>query len=182
MSKETILDVPSIQKSIHNKHEKFVKEFGPASEKVMADHRLFADLVMAKLYRIALIFSEEKVIDEVKMVEDGYNRGICLSKAGNVTYVKVATNGLVIVLEGFTYTTGFDTDFQWPKEKFFHVNSDDFDWLDFSIKLLDYIHSTIYERKEAIETRLNGMFQPLPDDSVKIIDERKPRKSKNGNK
>jgi len=182
MHSDTILDVPSIQKNIHARHEEFVKKYGPAAEKVIADHKLFSDLVMAKLYRIALIFKEEKVVDDVKMTDDGPYRKICLSRSGNVTYVNVATNGLVIALEGFTYTTGFDTDFQWPKEKFFHVNSDEFNWVDFSAKLLNYIHATIYERKEAIETRLNGMFQPPLDDNAKVLDERKPKRAKNGNK
>ena len=172
---ETILDVPSIQKNICARHEKFIKDFGSAAEKVVADHKLFADLVMAKLYRIALIFKEEKVIDEIKMTEDGPYRRVHLSRTGNVTYVNISTNGLVIVLEGFTYTTGFDTDFQWPKEKFFRVNSTDFSWEDFAIKLLDYIHATIYERKEAMEVRLNGMFQPSPFDNIA---ERKTKKQK----
>lgn len=167
---DTILDVPTIQKNIHDGHEKFVKEFGSASEKVMADHRLFADLIMAKLYRIALIFKEEKVIDEIKMTEDGPYKKVCLSKTGNTTYINVVTNGMVIVLEGLTYATGFDTNYQWPKEKFNHVNSKEFDWVDFSIKLLDYIHSKIYERKDAMEARLNGMLQSSPmDDTIKIV-------------
>lgn len=180
MSNDKILDIPSIQKNIKIRHEKFVEDFGSASEKVIADHRLFADLVMAKLYRISLIFKEESVIDEVKIVEDGPCRKVCLSKSGNATNVMVITNGLVIVIEGSTYTTGFDTDFQWPKEKFFRVNSNEFDWDAFSVKLLDYIHATIYERKEAIEARLHGMFQPPPfDDAIKIIDDRKAKKQKN---
>jgi len=157
-----IINVPAIQKEIHEKHQKFVKDFGSAAEKVMADHKLFADIVMAKLYRIALIYKEEAVIDEVKITEDGPYRKISLCKSGNVTYVDIRTNGIVIVLEGFTYTTGFDTDFHWPTEKFVNVNNDEFNWVDFSRKLLDYIHATIYERKEAMEARLDGMFQPSP--------------------
>ena len=180
---DMILDVPAIQKNIRTRHEKFIKEFGPAAEKVMADHRLFADLVMAKLYRIALIFKEEKIIDEIKMTEDGPYKKICLSKVGNVTYVNVITNGLVIVLEGLTYADIYDTGFKYPKEKFMAVNSNKFDWIDFATKLLDYIHSRIYERKEAMETRLNGMLQPFPfNDSEKVINELKPKKSKNDNK
>ena len=159
MKKETILNVPAIQKNIHTQHGKFIKEYGNAVEKVIADHRLFADLVMTKIYRLALIFKEEKVIDEIKMTENGPYREICLSRAVNTTYVNITTNGLVIVLEGYTYTTGFDTDFQWPRQKFYSVNENEFDWEVFSAKLLDYIHNTIYERKEAMEARLHGIFE-----------------------
>jgi hypothetical protein len=159
MKKETILNVPAIQKNIHTQHSKFIKEYGNAVEKVIADHRLFADLVMTKIYRLALIFKEEKVIDDIKMTENGPYREICLSRSVNTTYVNITTNGLVIVLEGYTYTTGFDTDFQWPRQKFYSVNENDFDWEVFSAKLLDYIHNTIYEKKEAMEARLHGIFE-----------------------
>jgi len=165
-----ILDIPTIQEEIRGKHRKFIKDFGSAIDKVMADHVLFADIVMAKLYRIALVFKEERIIDDVKIIDNGPYKKISLFKNGYATYVNISTNGEIIVLEGFTYTSEFDQNFLSLKEKIRNVNDEKFDWLDFSRKLLDYIHATIYDRKESAEAKLNGMF--IFDDE-KITKQRK---------
>jgi len=34
------------------------------------------------------------------------------------------------------------------------ASQDNFDWIDFSDKLLEMVHSCIYERKEALETKV----------------------------
>jgi len=173
-----ILDIPLIQSEIGSRHRKFIKEYGSASVKVISDHRLFMDIVMAKVNRILLIFREENVIDEIKDIESGPYKKICISKINNPTYVNLSTNGTIILLEGFTYYAGFDPDFQWPKERFFKVNHDDFSWVDFSSKLLNYIHMTIYDRKEAMETRLRGMFEKEELEKNVIVS---TIKKKNGN-
>jgi hypothetical protein len=155
-SKNKILDIPSIQKNVKDKHNKFIKEFGPAIEKVVADHKLFADIVIAKLNRIAVIFKEEKVIDDTKIVDFGPYKKITFSKIGYDTYVNIVTNGLEIILQGITYT---EADLRMRNVKFSEVNSNNFDWNDFSNKTLDYIHAAIYGRKEAGEARLAFLFQ-----------------------
>ena len=161
-----ILDVPAIQEEIREKHRKFIKDFGSAIDKAMADHVLFADIVMAKLYRIALVFKEERIIDDVKTIDNGPYKKISLFKNGYATCVNLSTNGEIIVLEGFTYTSEFDQNFLSLKEKIRNVNEEKFDWLGFSRKLLDYIHTTIYDRKESAEVKLNGMFTFISDEKI----------------
>lgn len=165
-SKNKILDIPSIQKNVKDKHNKFIKEFGPAIEKVVADHKLFADIVIAKLNRIAMIFKEEKVFDDIKIIEFGPYKKITFSKTGYDTYVNIVTNGLEIILQGVTYA-GFEADLKMRNVKFSEVNSDNFDWNDFSNKMLDYIHAAIYGRKEAGEARLAFLFQNNFKDDLK---------------
>ena len=54
-NKSEILNVPLIQQEIHARHQGFIQKYGGAIEKVMADHQLYADIVVAKLSRILLI-------------------------------------------------------------------------------------------------------------------------------
>lgn len=159
MKNSEILNVPAIQKSIRECHQKFLKDYGSAIDKVLADRRLFSDIILTKMYRIALIFREEKIIDDIKISEVGFCKKITITKTSCNDYVDIVTNGESIVMEGFSYTTGFDTDSSHAKESFRYVNSDDFDWVAFSNKMLDYIHTAIYERKAASETRFNSMFE-----------------------
>jgi hypothetical protein len=161
-----LLNIPQIQNDIRIKHQKFIRDFGLAAEKVMADHSLLADQIMAKLHRIVLLFREEHIIDDIKIDFSGPCKIMEISKLGNYTRVDLTTNGSVILLEGSTYNMSWDkgTDFQWPKERFLDVNNDEFDWVNFSSKLLDYIHKTIYDRKEAAEAKLEGMLQIVPED------------------
>lgn len=162
--KETLLDIPAIQSYIHNKHQTFLKDYGSNSEKVMADHQLFADIIGARIYRLALIYKEEKVIDDVVLSEKGPIKNLQLTKKGNPTSINIETNGIVVIIRGISYDMTFDHDFLWPKRKYFEVNNSDFDWAKFSEELLDYIHVTIYGRKEAIESRISGIFQTIPQD------------------
>jgi hypothetical protein len=146
--KQNLLDVPSIQKGISNKHKKFIKEYGLEIEKVTSDHRLMVDIMMAKLHRIILIFKDEQVIDNVTIIDEGSHRKIILSKNGYDTNVSIVTNGSAVAFEGV------NMDNRWPSEKIIVEDIETFDWVDFSMGLLDYIHSTIYQRKEVIETKL----------------------------
>jgi len=169
-NKVDILDVPKIQKEVKKRHGEFIKEYASEIDKTWADHKLFTDIMLAKINRIALIFKEEGVVDEIKMGENGSVKELCLYKNGCRTYVRVATNGKDIYMEAYTWTSSdFVSDFKMPSEKMFSIDREKFDWIDFSKKLLDYIHTTIYDRKEVVETRLEGMFKDVPKDTTKKV-------------
>lgn len=165
--KVDILDVPKIQKEIKKRHGEFVKEYASEIEKVSSDHRLFTDIIFAKLHRIALVFKEEKVIDEVKMVDNGPLKELCLSKNGYQTYVRVVTNGTDIFFRGYAHISNdFVSDSIMLPERIANVDAEGFDWVNFSKKLLDYLHVNIYDRKEIVETRIEGMFKDVPKDTM----------------
>jgi len=161
MKKKTseILNVPAIQKEIREKHNVFIKKYGSTIEKVMADHKLFTDIILAKLSCILAIFKQEAVIDAIQVTEQGPFKKITLTKNGYDTYVVIETNGVEIALQGYTYTgDSVLSDFALVRVKIRNVNSDNFDWVDFSSQLIDYIHSTIYEKQEVVQQRLKGML------------------------
>jgi len=174
------LNVPKIQKELHTRHKEFIEKYGGAVEKLMADHKLFSDIVMAKLNRILIVFKEEMIIDDMQITEQGPYKRITLNKKGYDAYIVIETNGTEIVFQGYTYGgNDFTGDFAHMRHKIRDVNTEDFDWVDFSIQLIDYIHKIIYDRKEAMETRLSSMFQPSPFNTTAAS---KTKKIKNDNK
>jgi len=42
------------------------------------------------------------------------------------------------------------------KKVYYNINIDEYDWVEFSKILLDYIHWVIYNRKEAYEVKIFG--------------------------
>ena len=166
--KSEILNIPAIQKSVKNKHLNFIEKYQNSIEKVISDHKLFADITLAKLHRLLLIFKEESVIDNIQIIDRGPYKKIVLSKNGYDTYVELETNGLVIVFQGYTYTAGSESDFRHQKKIIRNITADNFDWVEFCDDLVDYIHNTIYERKEAVEQRLKGIFKDIPNVSSKM--------------
>jgi hypothetical protein len=169
MKSSEILNVPVIQKTIKECHSKFIKNYGSAIDKVMADRKLFSDIILTKMHRIALIFREEKVIDTIDISDLGFCKKLVLTKTGYNEYIEVATNGESIYIKGFSYTTGFDTDVEHSRSIIRNVNSDNFDWVNFSSKLLDYIHSVVYERKAASVTKFNSAFDSFDESEVNNI-------------
>jgi len=158
------LNIPQIKKYIKETHTEFMKSLGPQIEKVAADHRLQADIIHARLLPIMICLKEAKVIDDFITSAEGYNKVIKLVKEGYDSYVFITTNGLEILVEGLTYVANlaasdFLLDKKFSDKKLFStVQDDDFDWVDFSETLLDYIHSSIYERQKATEIKIGSIL------------------------
>lgn len=151
-----ILDIPSIQKSINTKHAKFIKKFGNAYHKAIADHDLNLNIIISKIKCICGVFIDEKVINEAIQVESNPFKTIRLLKNGNSSYIDITTNGNDISICGYTFdikstSSIFNDDFILFK----NVNNDEFDWKNFSISLLDYIHLVIYRRKSVLEINID---------------------------
>ena len=160
MSKDKkILDIPKIQKMIHNKHDEFVKEYGMEIDKVAADYWLFTGIITAKLNRILFVFKDEKVIDKIDISEEGVFKKLCLSKAGYNAFVNIITNGTVIILENCQNTDVLEgMSFDRQIQRYNNVNDADFDWVKFSEQLLEYIHVVIYKRKKVFATKLDNIL------------------------
>jgi hypothetical protein len=156
---EPLIDVPEIYKRITEKHEAFIKSFGPQIQKVVADHRLQTDIVLARMYRIVICFKEAGIFDDA-IIRDTYPlKSINLSKKGFDNYIILTTNGQSVMIEGFGYTLGFGSDVTLAKKRIDGVQDEDYDWTDFAMELLDHIHMAIYERKKACETKIDSLLQ-----------------------
>jgi len=159
MQQDPPVDVPKIEALIFEKHKKFIDEFGPLTEKVAADKRLITDIIFSRLYRILLCFQKVGAIDDVHSC-DGYPREITLRKKSFDNYVHILTNGHMIKLEGYSHNhNDFASDVAYPSKIYNNVNEENYDWTKFSEELLDYIHASIYDRKDAAETKITSMFR-----------------------
>jgi len=166
---DAIINVPEIQEVIRKSHKEFIEAYGSLVEKVVADNRLFADVISARLYRIAVCFKEERIIDEIQMLSNGPCKKMRLTKSGCDNTIYVITNGKSIMLEGIGYAlSDFMSDPVIRKKRIDGVQKEDYDWTIFAKNLLDYIHEVIYERKEAAETKVEEMFENAPKNERKV--------------
>jgi len=158
------IDILTIQESIQKKHNEFLDNFGAQLEKVSADHKLSVEIAITKLKYVIDTFKKVGVINEIIEIdarEAGYDyscKCLKLSKSYNDNCVYVVTNGFMIILPGTSNIT--PTGIQFVEiVTFKDICSDDFDWVSFSIKLLEHIHAVIFERKRAGEIKLDSQFK-----------------------
>jgi len=164
MKNETIINVPEIQEKIRIKHENFLSSFGGAIQKVAADNRLLTDMVFSRLYRIALCFQQEGVIDSIQTTE-GYPKKLILRKEGFDNYVNITTNGHMVRIDGYVYDPNNSiSDISVAGKNYRSVDEEGYNWTMFADELLDYIHLSVYARKEALETKISGIFSSLNKD------------------
>ena len=153
------VNVPEIHRLVSEKHIAFISDYGPEIEKAVADKRLLTDIIYSRLYRILLCFQEIGVIDDIK-TSDKYPKEITLSKKGFDNYVHVLTNGHMIRFEGYAYNLNdFASDIAYPAKTYRNVDEEGYDWTNFSVELLDYIHGSIYDRKSAVNVKMSGIFK-----------------------
>ena len=154
-NQSNILDIPSIQKYIHEKHQEFLKDVGNYSQKIMADKDLYKTRMSAKIFRILECFVEEKVIDEVVVKEENLLKGFLLIKKDRQKSVFIWTDGENIVIEDNSLL--ILSELSAPHKKiFYNINIDEYNWVEFAKELLEYIHWIVYNRKEAYEAKIFG--------------------------
>lgn len=159
MQNNPLIDVPKIEEIIDSKHKKFIGEFGPEIDKVVADKRLITDIIFSRIYLVLLCFQKSQVIDTIK-ISEGYPKEITLRKQGFDNHVHILTNGHQIRLEGYAYdSSDFNSDIAYPSKTYRKVNEEKYDWTKFAEELLDYIHASIYDRKDVVETKMSGIFK-----------------------
>jgi len=154
-NQSNILDIPAIQKHIHEKHQEFLNDVGNFSQKVTADKELKKTRMSAKIFRILECFVEENVIDEVVVKEENLCKGFLLIKKDRQKSVYILTDGENIVIEDNSLLILSELSAPY-KKVYYNINIDEYDWVEFSKILLDYIHWVIYNRKEAYEVKIFG--------------------------
>lgn len=148
------LNIPKIVKSIREKHSKFIEEVGMLPVKISADKELEIERICAKTKRILECFVSEKIIDEAKESDEA-TRYFYLKKNGFKERVFVFIEGTNIFFLDMTETKGILSSRKAHEDvEIRNVDVDKLDWVDFSMKLLDYIHKVIYSRSESIQARI----------------------------
>lgn len=158
------VDIEKIRSNLSEKHDKFIDELGTHSDRVLAEHNLIMELTFTRIKFICESFVELKIVDESKVSKGNGLRIICLQKSGYDNFVNISTNGEKLKINGVSSQTSFKasgveaTTLSYMSDGVVmgDVSKDDFDWVDFSDKLLAEIHSSIYERKEALDTKIWG--------------------------
>lgn len=150
------IDIQAIKTKANEKHAEFIQDLGCHSDRVLAEHNLTMELAFTRVKFICDTFEDLKIVDELEIRKETGVRMIYLSKGGYANFVRVSTNGLRLIIDGASYVTSMKVSMFDDGEMMDNVSDDDFDWLDFSDKLLDAIHSIIYERKEAFEIKMWG--------------------------
>lgn len=158
MNKSIVINVPEIQKQIKSKHKKFLKEVGVFSRKISQDHQLYLTRLVARVTRILECFVEEKIIDQfspyaVPYADGEYIRAFCLRKNEFADSVYLWTDGKIVILGDSRFPITADASCEIIR----NINLDNFDGVEFSETLLDYIHRKIYSRKESYEQRVFGI-------------------------
>jgi hypothetical protein len=168
-----LINVPEIESHIEKRHKKFIADFGGTVDKVMADHKLMVDTIISRIQRVLLSFQKKEILDDIGIVEPTPQnpiRKIRLQKIGCNNYIDIVTNGKDVKMQGNGFLPeDFNSDNQYDKLVIRDVDSKKYNWTDFSLKLLDYIHSVIYERKNAVNTKLDSLWQPSPLNGEPVI-------------
>ena len=146
------VSVPDIQKYIRENHKKFLKDVGDFSQKVSDDYQLILTRLSARVSRVLECFIEEKILDEATpCIPDLGNelmRGFRLRKKGFGPSVYIWMNSKTIIITESTFPSRLEIE---ESEVVRDINIEEFDGLDFSKKLLDYIQRKVYSRKESYE-------------------------------
>jgi len=157
--KNTFLNIPEIEKNVREKHSQFMEDFGSLTNKVEADHHLAVAKVAAKITRILTCFSDNKVIDHVIVDRGGVYPKITVSKKGYNNHVVILIDSDSVLVHR-TSIHQIANIFEADREVYtaYGVDTEGFDWTDFSSKLLEYIHNKVYSRKSVAETKINSIF------------------------
>lgn len=147
---KNILNIPKICKLIREKHNEFISNVGSLPDKISADKRLEEERVAAKVEAILDCFKREKIIDKV-VIEEVPNKLFILIKNGLNEYVGISVKERNITIPDFSRNSRGSA---FPLKEIKDIDVDTYDWVGFAGELLDYIHSSIYSRKEAIQTKI----------------------------
>jgi len=154
-----IFNVPAIEKSVKEKHSKFLKDFGPLVDKAEADHQLLVEKVTAKVTRVLTCLRDNEIIDNTVVANEGIYKSIMVSKNGYNNHVSIWVDDKNIVMRVaniFVNKKALSKDLD--DKVFFNVDTEDFDWVNFACELVEFIHNEIYSRKNVIQTKIKSIF------------------------
>lgn len=165
MTNKNIINYQDVLNAIVKKHQKFVGNFSKSIEKTLSDFWLELDSTYAKLSFVAKMLQDADVIKEYKEVGisvEGttFNRSIALYTHYGTSLIYMLNYGRsVFVYEGIavehpgnlSFLVWFQND---QTKKYSNVLSDNFDWKEFALYVVDVIHKSSYRRKEVIDNAI----------------------------
>jgi len=149
------IDYVEIENKLKTKHDEFIKSLGSFSDKTINDHFLIAETINARIFQIGTGLKRIKAIDNLERIEKNALVGTRLQKYKRFA-IDILTDGDNIVLnfEGIPQNNNLvDT------LRFNNALSSDFDWENFAIHLLDFIHANFYERSKAAEVKVKMILR-----------------------
>jgi len=161
------INIIEVRKIIREKHSNFIGRYGSIVERVLAEHNLKLQMVKARLDAVTDCFVKEGIIDKVEDVNHGSGDTICfiLFRGGAIgKRLAIITDGedvKIRTLNNSSFTSLKDNLTSEISENSEHSNvlSEDFNWNSFSLDLLNIIHKTMYEKKDASQAVFDGIFK-----------------------
>ena len=153
----------NLKKQIKEKHDFLVKRISPLGDKMEADYELSLVKSEAKVRLILDIMKELKIVDGYKPLEfyskemeDSSYRAFTVYKKGYHHHIQIAITPKVVILQegGIMIELGILASSRSIKRE---IDSPDYNWDEFAIELLQYIHDIIYRRKDSLEVCLFGV-------------------------
>jgi len=160
--KET-LNIAQIKEKLGDIHKKFVEAKNMVSLKVEADKELKLVRVESKINVLVKTFREMGIIDNYAVQNPSNSLGtdssvVCfvVKKNGFSNSVYIMTDGTNIVVKDSSFMIDFGNFSAYCQR--FPVGDDvnTFDWIDFSQKLLDQIHTCVYNRERVNQLSIFG--------------------------
>ena len=151
------LNVPFIKERIKITHKAFIDSVGSIPDKITADHQLLLARMVARIETILKCFQEGEVIDLIILTNNERSDQSCaafkLIKKGFEKSIYVWTDGLNISINTvrYPYRSGLNLDDDIIIK---NINFETYNWVEFSDKLLHFIHQVIYARMKSIETKI----------------------------
>jgi hypothetical protein len=159
-----------IRDGLQKTHSNFMDQFGEATLQAANTRELILDRVYAKISLVAKMMKEIGSIEQFKEVDlsratSDYPRSIMLSS--NMTWSAIYllnANGDVVITDsvGMASADPLDarltllTDCRKILIKHKDVLSESFDWNKFCEDLLEAIHSSIFDKGEAVKLKIRG--------------------------
>lgn len=153
-----------IRKEIHHRHQAFIEKIGSQAGIALSQDLLEHELTLAKIRFIANALLEEGVVDQVSENNIfAFNKFFPCSLNLSRTYPSLTVTILnggndLIVVDGIIRQDVLSQSLHFSKEGepdsgvkiFENVAQPSFDWQEFSVFLLDFIHQVMYKRKELL--------------------------------
>lgn len=156
------INIDKVKGIIREKHTAFMKKWGHLIEKTEADSNLKLVKIDSKLKLIFKCLKEETVIDGYKTfliheekVQDATSYvAYCLYKNNHNIEVVATNDGIILISGRGASELGLASRFE--NEHISCSDADTFEWNDFAITLVEFIHSSIYRRKDLAMCNLFG--------------------------
>jgi hypothetical protein len=155
-----MINIEQIKSEIEKTHKDFLAKYSASLEKVFADQKLAMEISLVKIKYVLDALMEKSIVDGTDIEDISYatpNRVLRVYKKGILNYIQIITNGDKICIKGIDSLENLDL--KSDVRIFNDVWQDEFDWLNFSKELLNFIHEYIYSRKKAFNVKIDGMFK-----------------------